>query len=51
MTRLFCMRISVLLGLFVQSPLAGAEDKLTMSASNPTALEIDQSCGAAIKAG
>jgi NitT/TauT family transport system substrate-binding protein len=41
MTRL-CILISVLLGLFVQSPPAGAADKLTMSASNPTALEIDQ---------
>jgi ABC-type nitrate/sulfonate/bicarbonate transport system substrate-binding protein len=41
MTRL-CMLISVLLGLFVQSSPAGAADKLTMSASNPTALEIDQ---------
>jgi NitT/TauT family transport system substrate-binding protein len=42
MTRLSCMLISVLLGLFVQSPSARATDKLTMSASNPTALEIDQ---------
>jgi NitT/TauT family transport system substrate-binding protein len=34
--------IFVLFGLFVLSPPAGAADKITMSSTNPTALEIDQ---------
>jgi NitT/TauT family transport system substrate-binding protein len=34
--------LSVLFRLWVLSPLADAADKLIMSASNPTALEIDQ---------
>jgi NitT/TauT family transport system substrate-binding protein len=46
MTRSFLIfALSALFGLWVLSPPADAADKLTMSASNPTALEIDQMVG------